>query len=196
MITEEDLTAARACAEKYLADDSGGHDPTHIDRVVKNAETIMAREKSSADRNLVILCCLLHDIDDRKINDVDDESRLKKFCAERGWIEAIYNAVKSVISRVSYTDNPDYDKDLSEEAKIVQDADRLDALGAVGIARAFAYGGKSGRNMLDTPKHFYDKLFKLPELMNTEAGRAIAKERVKYMRDFLIRFDSECNKLE
>ena len=196
-ITEKDVKNAEEFAASVLNGDCSGHDLEHIKRVMSCARLIIKSDNiTDIDENLTLLCCALHDVDDHKFKceGEDEYANLKKFCVAFGYADDVFNAAKNIIDKISFTDNPTFDASLSIEAKVAQDADRLDALGAVGIARAFAYGGSRGRGFYgenSTVSHFYDKLFKLPELMNTKAGRAIADERVKYMREFIDRLNAE-----
>ncbi len=198
-LSDEDISAAEEFAAKVLSGNYGGHDISHVLRVENNACVIMDGEKSrDCDKRLVLLCCALHDVDDRKFKKecAERNSELRKFFNETELSERIFERASDIISCVSFTDNKAKNPDLSIEAQIVQDADRLDAIGAVGIARAFAYGGSVGRNMYGdgdgtTIAHFYDKLLLLSELMNTETAKRIANERTEYMMNFLAEFDAE-----
>lgn len=185
-------------AEHIHAQDSGGHDLSHIRRVLKNAEHIMSVEKFTVDKELVRVCCALHDVDDRKLKKVGDPpyKNVMTFCAENGLDGVAADIIIGIIDKVSFTSNGSRDDSICAEAKIVQDADRLDALGAVGIARAFAYGGSKGRRMFgrgsdSTVEHFYNKLFLLPGLMYTETAKTVAADRVAFMKEFLAMIEKE-----
>ncbi len=198
-LTDEDVLAAEEFAAKVLNKNYGGHDISHVLRVENNARAIMDGEKTCCvDKRLTLLCCALHDVDDRKFKKVGDErfSDLRKFFYEARLSERIFDKAREIISCVSFTDNKTKNPDISAEAQIVQDADRLDALGAIGIARAFAYGGSTGRSMYGegdgtTIAHFHDKLLRLADLMNTATAKRIAIERTEYMKKFLDEFDAE-----
>lgn len=199
IVTDGDIINAEDFAADVLRGNSGGHDISHIRRVMNNARIILDGEKNSgADANLVLLCCALHDVDDRKIKacDAEEFSRLREFFANAGLSDRLFEQVMDIISHVSYTNNHTKNPALCIEAQIVQDADRLDALGAIGIARAFAYGGSVGRHMYGegdgtTISHFYDKLFLLPGLMNTITAKRMADERTEFMKEFLTQFNTE-----
>ena len=198
----------RAVTDRF-AGDSGGHDADHTFRVVRNALRIW--EVEGGDRDMVELAAMLHDVDDRKLFGGDpDECAFARSVMGDDFDEPFKDAVCSIIRNISFkgtdTKVPD-----SLEGRIVQDADRLDAIGAIGIARAFAYGGSKGRKMydsLDKPKegmgeneyfantgttvnHFYEKLLLLKDLMNTDAGRSMAQHRHDVMELFLNEFYDE-----
>lgn len=199
--------------EKMLGEGTG-HDWWHVYRVWQNAKRIARYEKGS-DLYIVQLGALLHDISDWKFSGDENsgalESRkwLEKLDVDPGTIEKVCHIVKNVSFRGARTRN----RMRGREGLIVQDADRLDALGAIGIARAFAYGGKKGRPLYDpsvkpvlhgsfaayknggthTINHFYEKLLLLREMMNTTGGKRLAKERDAYMRGYLKRFYAEWN---
>ncbi len=199
-VTQSLVERALDFVKKLHGADGGGHDFSHIERVMQNARIIMSDDPigRSADRQFVLLCCALHDADDRKLIKPGggEFDNTLAFCRANGISSALFGRIKDVVSKVSFSSNPDFDPDLSIEAKIVQDADRLDALGAVGIARAFAYGAVHGRPMYGsengtTVSHFYEKLLLLPNLMNTRVAKDMAKRREKIMRDFLSELSEE-----
>jgi len=198
----------RAVTDRF-AGDSGGHDADHTFRVVRNALRIW--EVEGGNRDMVELAAMLHDVDDRKLFGGDpDECAFARSVMGDDFDEPFKDAVCSIIRNISFkgtdTKVPD-----SLEGRIVQDADRLDAIGAIGIARAFAYGGSKGRKMydpLDKPKegmgeneyfantgttvnHFYEKLLLLKDLMNTDEGRSMAQHRHDIMESFLKEFYDE-----
>lgn len=186
-----------------LADEYSGHDWIHTQNVYNNALELW---KFNPDTNLEIIriASLTHDIADHKFGYSDDDRRmiitdlLTRYNID---YNVIYEVIK-IVNQISYSKGTD-SSELSLEAKIVQDADRLDALGAVGIARTFAFGGVKGRPIFnpdypangdeDTITHFYDKLLLIAEKMNTKQGRLIAEERTEFMREFLNNFYNECN---
>jgi uncharacterized protein len=191
-----------------FSDDSSGHDWWHIYRVWKNAIAICKIEK--ADPIIVQLAALLHDLDDWKFNETGDETPLRA----RAWLDslhvdsAIADNVCKIIMHISYKGAGVANKMDSLEGFIVQDADRLDAIGAIGIGRAFAYGGYKNRMMYDpdspprmhatfeeyknsksaTINHFYEKLLLLKDMMNTQTAKRIAQERHDVMVRFLDQF--------
>ncbi|SNT29268.1 uncharacterized protein SAMN05444672_11310 [Bacillus sp. OK838] len=200
--------------EKYVYDqlksDASGHDWFHIDRVRKLALHI-AKEERKGNEFIIELAALLHDIPDDKLNRDADEGSKKL----DEWFDEIkleidsVNAIKQIINTISYSSGQL--KLPSIEAEIVQDADRLDAIGAIGIARTFAFGGKKGQPMFDpslsirenmtkeecrTGKsssihHFYEKLLRLQDMLNTCTAKRIASERHEYMVRFLEEFNKE-----
>jgi uncharacterized protein len=199
--------------KETLAGAEGGHDWYHIERVWKTARYIRDRE-GAGDLLTIELAALLHDISDAKFNGGDDEkgSRIASdFLVKQGLEQEMVEHIQAIIKHVSYKGWFSQDQISTIEFQIVQDADRLDAIGAVGIARAFNYGGFKNRpihkpemplqeynsskayHKSDAPtiNHFYEKLLKLKDLMNTSTGKQMAEERHEYMLQFLDRFYSE-----
>lgn len=199
-------------ARDRLSGEPTGHDFWHAVRTRNNALHIQALE--GGDTRIIVPASLLHDIGDRKVlgTEDDDHSIVRDFLAEIGLDESSINHILHIIENMSYSksiDNPDIDKTL--EFQIVQDADRLDALGAIGIARAFAYGGRAGRLIHDpeasaqeftstaaykasigsTLAHFDEKLLRLKGTFNTATAREIAQSRDTYMHEFYNRFLEE-----
>jgi uncharacterized protein len=195
-----------------LEGDSSGHDWWHIYRVWQAA--LRLAEAESADRFVVELAALLHDLDDWKLHDEDATGGP---LIARGWLEqcgvdaAVVGHIGDIIDQLSFKGAGVPTPMRSIEGMIVQDADRLDALGAIGIGRAFAYGGYKGRLMHDpdvrpqlhstfdayranqgtTINHFYEKLLLLADRMNTPRARIIAERRQKTMEAFLEQFHLE-----
>ena len=185
-----------------------GHDWFHTLRVFKVATRIAGAE--GADVETVQLAALLHDVDDRKLSPETcaNKANARAFLAENGFDECRIDAICRIIGEISFSEGC---VPSTLEGKCVQDADRLDAIGAVGIARAFAYGGNHNRLMYHpdiapklgmtkeeysksestTLNHFYEKLFRLADMMNTETARLIAHERDVYMRGFVAEFLDE-----
>lgn len=200
MNKKEILEKVEAYIKQTFLEEGTGHDYFHIERVVINARKIVKKEK--ADDFLVELAAWVHDIGDYKLhNGVDrSEELITNFLNSLDLDKALIDRVNEIVSQVSFSKG---NKPTSIEAEIVQDADRLDAIGAVGIARCFAYGGSVG-NVLYNPEdsskdssslqHFYDKLFKLKDLMNTNSAKEIAEERHQYMKGFVQQFYREVNK--
>lgn len=196
-----------------LYGEGSGHDWFHIERVYNLATYIC--EKENGDEFIVKMTALLHDIDDwkfRKENNTDTtvtENFLKSMNIDEKYINIILNIIKTMSFKGGVVDSTQH----TLEGKIVQDADRLDAIGAIGIARTFAYGGSKNRliynpnikpieyTSLDdvknkdnhTVNHFYEKLFKLKDLMNTDTAKHIALERHRFMELFLEEFYYEWN---
>lgn len=190
--------------EKYN-NESTGHDYYHTIRVKNIALEI--NKKEHADEFVIIVTALLHDVFDHKFyngnNSISQEiNKLLKKLKILDFISADdLDNILNCCENIGYTANKNEKKKISKEGMIVQDADRLDAIGAIGIARTFAYGGKIGNLIYDpentkintTINHFYDKLLKLKDLMNTEQGKKMAIERHEFMENFLNEFYKEWN---
>lgn len=192
--------------------DSSGHDWFHIERVWRNAKAIAKQEQA----NLFIteLGALLHDIADHKfVKNFEAESikRTRELLQPFNLKQELIEAVQHIVLHCSFKGGVGQNKMKSLEGKIVQDADKLDAIGAIGIARAFAFGGNFGsvlydpnippmdhkslvsyqKNRSHTINHFYEKLLKLKDLMHTTTGKEQAKARHQYMEQFLEQFYAE-----
>lgn len=195
-----------------LAQAEGGHDWFHIERVYKNALLIAESEKS--DVEIVQLGALLHDIADSKFHDGDESigpKTARTFLESEKVEPTIIDHVIAIIENISFKGGKVERQFSSIELDIVQDADRLDAIGAIGIARTFNYGGFKNRalynpeiapnlsmtkdeyknNEAPTINHFYEKLLLLKDKMNTQTGKQIAQDRHRYMEDFLEQFYAE-----
>jgi uncharacterized protein len=200
--------------KKELQNSEGGHDWFHIERVYKNALLISKTEK--VDLFVVSLGALLHDIADAKFHHGDETigpKIAKDFLISEGVSEEIIEQIVAIIENVSFKGGNKQQTYFSNELNVVQDADRLDAMGAIGIARCFNYGGFKNRKLYDpkvkpnlkmTPKeyknskaptlnHFYEKLLLLKNKMNTKTGKKIAQNRHHYMEQFLKQFYKECD---
>ena len=184
-------------AGKIFEEDASGHDFDHTMRVYRMAVRIA--EEEGAEVETVALAALLHDVDDRKISPQTcaHKDRAVGFLKENGLSNDKINQIVRIISEISFSAGNGTPSTL--EGCCVQDADRLDALGAIGIARTFAFGGSRGRRMHDPEgedkgssiQHFYDKLLLLRDRMTTETGRKLAMERDAFMRTFLDQFYAE-----
>ncbi|MBQ9198022.1 MAG: HD domain-containing protein [Clostridia bacterium] len=174
-----------------FADNAGGHDAEHTVRVYWNALKI-AECEADADMEVVALAALLHDADDHKLFDTKNNENARAFLTAQAVAPEKTEAIITAINSVSFSQNRGK-RPETLEGKIVQDADRLDAIGAVGIARTFAFGGEHGRSLDSSIQHFYDKLLLLRDEMNTETARAIAEERHAFMLEFLDRYKKEAN---
>ena len=197
-----------------LAGAEGGHDWFHIERVWKNAKLIASGEE--CDLEVVELAALLHDIADSKFHGGDEEigpRKAREYLTAAGIDSKKANHIVAIIENVSFKGGHNARNHSSIELDIVQDADRLDAIGAIGIARTFNYGGFKNRAIYDpsiapnlnmtkeeykkstapTINHFYEKLLLLKDLMNTESGKRIAEQRHQYMEGFLNQFYNEWN---
>ena len=174
---------------RLFEDNAGGHDAEHTMRVYRTA-LLIADNEPGCDREVVALAALLHDADDPKLFDTADNRNARTFLAAHNVPAARIDYICRVINSVSFRLNRGQTPD-TPEGRIVQDADRLDALGAVGIARTFAYGGEHGRPLGDSVRHFYDKLLLLKELMNTETARKLAMERHAFLETYLRQLETE-----
>lgn len=188
-----------------------GHDYLHLERVLQNAELLMQSEENM-NQDVIVAAVLLHDLIDDKltdtVNETIDELRIKM--REWGLTDVDRAEVLNIMTHMSYSKNLEQHYKLSLEGEIVQDADRLDALGAIGIGRAFAYGGHAN-NLMYNPNeivrenmseveyrqhstvinHFYEKLLKLESTMNTKTAQTIAARRTAFMRFYLDEFMAE-----
>ena len=183
--------------KEIFAGDGSGHDFDHTMRVYRMALKIAEREGAAV--KVVSLAALLHDVDDRKISPetCEKKERAVSFLRKNGADEELVGQVVQAISEISFSEGNG--KPSTLEGMCVQDADRLDAIGAIGIARAFAFGGSRNRRMYDpegldqgsTIQHFYDKLLKLKGGMNTVAGKELAVQRDAWLRAFLEEFYAE-----
>ncbi|MEH7352712.1 HD domain-containing protein [Neobacillus drentensis] len=194
-----------------LGDDATGHDWFHVDRVRSNALHI-CKEEMSGDPFVIEMAALLHDIPDEKLNESAEKGKekLDSFFKTIVLPDDTRNHITQIIETISYKGGK-YTELATIEAKIVQDADRLDAIGAIGIARAFAYGCKKGQPIYDPSikvrdemsveeyrkgkstsiHHFYEKLLKLRDLLNTSAAIKMAESRQQMMVVFLEQFYKE-----
>lgn len=212
MINQDIISKTEAFVKNTLDGSEAGHDWSHIERVVRNARTIAAIEK--ADPFVVELAALLHDIADSKFHDGNEElgpERSKRFMKGLDLPSDIIDHVVNIVRNVSFKNELDPSKEEafdSIELRVLKDADRLDAIGAIGVARAFHYGGFKNRALYDpsikplekqskehykkskapTINHFYEKLLLLKGKMNTETGRKMAEERHAFMESFLEHF--------
>jgi|SRR5690625_1841305 len=209
---KEVIEKTKAFVRSTLQDAEGGHDWFHIERVYKNALLIGRQEK--ADLFIVALGALLHDIADYKFYGGDETigpKKAKNFLESLNLPQEIIEEVVSIIENVSFKGGNFETPYNSKELAVVQDADRLDALGAIGIARTFNYGGFKNRKIYDpeikpdlnmTPEqykksssptinHFYEKLLLLKDRMNTPTGKKLAENRHRFMEDFLKQFYEE-----
>jgi len=199
--------------EEKFKNEGTGHDWFHIDRVRRLS--LYISNKEGGNKGIIEMAALLHDISDHKFNGGDFEKGgkeasaiLEKLKVENEFIEKI----TAIVNAISFKGNGVVDNMTSLEGQIVQDADRLDAIGAIGIARTFAYGGSVNQPIYDpnikptnhnskeayqkrthTINHFYEKLLILEERMHTKTAKAIAKERTQMMLNYLDAFYKEWN---
>ena len=206
------IEAIRNYAKEKLGDDRSGHDFYHVERVAKIAAKL-AEQEGVSDTLIIETASYLHDvIDDKIVADVDTEKEsLKKFLKELDFSADNTQEVFEIIENISFSQEIEKGKaDLTIAGQIVQDADRIDALGAIGILRTAYYGGHTQSPLYDPNiqpqefkskqdyrkkstviNHFYEKLFKLPATMNTQAGKMEAQRRKAFMENFLETFYAE-----
>ncbi len=212
MIPSELISKTILFVRKQLQNAEGGHDWFHIERVYKNAIAISENEKCNT--MIVQLGALLHDIADSKFHNGDESigPKIARTFLESEKVDAeTINQVINIIENISFKGGNFEKKFSSIELEIVQDADRLDAIGAIGIARTFNYGGFKNRPLYNpaippnlqmnkeeyknseapTINHFYEKLLLLKDKMNTETGKKMAQERHHFMETFLSQFYAE-----
>lgn len=212
MNTPELINRTIAFVKDKLQDAEGGHDWFHIERVYKNS--LLIAKEENCDLTVVQLGALLHDIADSKFHNGDETigpRTARSFLENERVDEATIQHVINIIENISFKGGNFEKKFNSKELEIVQDADRLDAIGAIGIARCFNYGGFKNRTLYnpeiipnltmskeeykksDSPtiNHFYEKLLLLKDKMNTPAGKKIAEARHQYMEGFLSQFYAE-----
>ena len=183
------LEAAIAYIQDIFAGNADGHGSDHSMRVYQNALIILDTEPQ-ADRFVVQMAALLHDVDDHKLFSTESNTNARRFLTARGLDVACVEQICQVINSVSFSKNKGK-KPASIEGRIVQDADRLDAIGAIGIARTFAFGGKHGRPLESSIDHFHEKLLLLKDLMNTGKAREMTEARHAFMEGFLREWDLE-----
>ena len=211
MITDAQLTAIATYATDRLAQDKSGHGTDHLHRVVKLARRLAIAEQ--ADLNLTLAAAWLHDVIDDKLM-ADPEQAHQALATKLTALQvrvAAQQAIFEIIDHMSFSKSLNGTQSLSLAGQIVQDADRLDAIGAIGIARALYYSGHVGEAIYDpqvAPRehmtkaqyrhqpgtainHFYEKLFKLEGLMNTAAAKQLAHQRTQVMRQFVNQFKAE-----
>jgi len=197
---------------EQLKDAEGGHDWFHTLRVYNNALLISKSEK--VDNIIVALGSLLHDIADSKFHDGDEAvgpKKAREFLFRHNVDSAVIKHVINIIENISFKGGNEKQVFKSLELDVIQDADRLDAIGAIGIARCFNYGGFKNRKLFDpaikpnlkmtkaeykkstapTINHFYEKLLLLKDKMNTKTGRQLAEKRHQFMETFLNQFYAE-----
>ena len=183
------IARAEAYIAALFASDAGGHDAAHTLRVRRNAMRIAATEPG-CDELTVELAALLHDADDHKLFHTENNANARAFLEREGVAPETVERVCAAINAVSFSRNRGR-RPETPEGRIVQDADRLDAMGAVGVARCFAYGGEHGRPMEESIAHFHEKLLLLRDGLNTESARRLAEKRHGFLLDFLREYDEE-----
>lgn len=201
----------RSFVEQKLANDFSGHDMAHIERVVKLTQRILQNEPK-ANYFIVILSAYLHDVIDEKViaNVTQAVDEVCVFLKQQNVNDDEIQIILDIIENISYRKNLTQKKVLPLEGQIVQDADRLDAMGAIGIGRTFYYGGNK-HNIMHDPKilprttltennykqpstvinHFYEKLFLLKDMMNTKSGKKLAEKKHDFLVQFIRVFEQE-----
>lgn len=208
------IKKVEAYVKNKLGSDKTGHDYQHIKRVVNNCKKIYKNMNlSNEEKNIIISAALVHDLIDYKlVDDIEKEKHeLIEVLKSSDYKDSHIKEIMYIIENMSFSANIDEKKKLSLLGQIVQDADRLDAIGAIGIARTFYYGGSKGHKMYDEINkvmirdvnkeeylkgstvidHFYEKLLKIKDLMNTKEGLQIAEERHKFMEEYIDNFYRE-----
>ena len=183
------IDAAIEYIRRLFAENADGHGLEHALRVYRTA-LYLAKSAPAADPLVVALGALLHDADDHKLFHTENNANARRFLTEQGVDPETADRICGAINTVSFSQNRGK-RPETIEGQLIQDADRLDAIGAVGIARTFAYGGKHGRTPEDSIAHFHEKLLLLKDLMNTEQAKALAEERHAFMEAFLRQWDRE-----
>ena len=215
MNPQEIITSTILYVKETLKDAEGGHDWFHIERVYKNA--LLIAKEENVNILIVSLGALLHDIADAKFYDGDESigpKKAREFLEQQNVEEQIIVHIENIIKYISFKSSLDSNASFSSpELDVVQDADRLDAIGAIGIARCFNYGGFKNRTLYNpdiqpnlnmtkeeyksskapTINHFYEKLLLLKDKMNTKTGKKLALERHNFMIDYLDQFYREWN---
>ena len=212
MTSKELISKTKHFVQYQLADAEGGHDWFHIERVYKNALHIAKSEQ--VNLTIVALGALLHDIADSKFHNGDESlgpQKAREFLFSINADSQMIEHVVNIVTHISFKGGNEAPAFYSKELAVVQDADRLDAIGAIGIARTFNYGGYKNRKLFDpaikpnlnmskeeykastapTINHFYEKLLLLKELMNTPTGKKMAEQRHRFMELFLEQFYAE-----
>jgi uncharacterized protein len=183
------IDAAKEYIRELFAENADGHGLEHALRVYRNA-ILIAETEPGADKQIVALGALLHDADDHKLFHTENNANARRFLEAQGVGQETADRICEAINAVSFSQNRGK-RPETIEGQLIQDADRLDAIGAVGIARTFAYGGKHGRTPEDSIAHFHEKLLLLKDLMNTEKAKELAEERHAFMEAFLREWDRE-----
>ena len=189
-ITEDAIGYVR----KLFAGNADGHGIDHTLRVWRNA-MLIAETEPECDRETVSLAALLHDADDHKLFATENNANARRFLEDHGITGEKAERICEAVNSVSFSKNRGK-RPETPEGRIVQDADRLDAIGAVGIARTFAYGGKHSRTPEDSIEHFHEKLLLLKDMMNTEKAKELAGARHAFMEEFLREWDAETGGME
>ena len=174
---------------KLFQGNGDGHDLSHSLRVYKNA-MLIAKAEGQGEEEMIALSALLHDCDDHKLFHTENNANARSFLEQEKLPAEVIEEICKNINSVSFSKNRGKAPETIE-GKIVQDADRLEAIGAVGIARCFQFGGSYGRSLENSIEHFYEKLLLISKELNTPAARKMAEKRDKLMQDFLKEWGEE-----
>lgn len=166
------------------------HDRCHIQRVLAIADLLLEKYPQ-ADPFRTRMLALLHDMNDDKLNSNFGTSAVEDFLKKLGLLQEDIRFLVAGMEKISFRKHPKLSEEIPLEIRIVQDADRIDAMGAVGIARTFAYGGAKGRPLSDSLTHFDEKLLRLYALLSTEEGKKLAKPRHDFLKAFYKQFYKE-----
>lgn len=188
-MTQNATEAAIGYIRLLFAENADGHGFDHSMRVYRNA-LLIAESEPAADRLIVSLAALLHDADDHKLFRTENNANARRFLESQDMDPVTIERICEAVNSVSFSQNKGR-RPETIEAQIVQDADRLDAIGAVGIARTFAYGGKHGRPLESSVDHFHEKLLLLKDMMNTGRARDLAGHRHAFLELFLREWEQE-----
>lgn len=183
------ITATIAYIQDLFRGNSGGHDAAHSLRVYRNA-LLIAEGEPGCDMEIVALAALLHDADDHKLFRTENNANARSFLNAQKVAPEKIERICEAINAVSFSQNRGR-RPETLEGRIVQDADRLDALGAIGVARTFAYGGEHGRSLDESVEHFHEKLLLLKDELNTETARRLAEPRHAFLEQFLEEYERE-----
>lgn len=183
MNTDTLLDSAIDYITDIFSQNTDGHDANHSLRVYHYAAKLAAYYPD-ADKTVIYLSALLHDVDDHKLFNTTNNANARFFLNSKNIESGIIEKTCSIINSVSFSNNKGH-KPSSIEGCIVQDSDRLDAIGAIGIARTFAYGGKNNRSIAESKDHFYEKLLLLKDQMNTPEAKNMAQKRHDFMEEYV-----------
>eukprot|EP00744_Colponema_vietnamica_P013508 GILI01018922.1.p1 GENE.GILI01018922.1~~GILI01018922.1.p1 ORF type:complete len:218 (+),score=27.54 GILI01018922.1:74-727(+) len=210
------IDSAVTFVKDHLSSNDASHDWTHIERVRLQARTLaIAEGLSERSQEIVELAAILHDVGDYKYSGslTAAEELIRGFLSSQNYDQDRTDQIVHIVNHMGFKEEiSGMVKEITPELAVVQDADRLDAIGAIGIARCLTYGGSKKRPLYDpsrppreniskeeymegdntTINHFYEKLLKLKDLMKTQAGRAVAQKRHEFMEQFLEQFHLEC----
>ena len=193
-MNDELINKALVYIEELFRNNSDGHGVDHTLRVWHNAMKI-AEQEDNCDKEIIALAALLHDADDHKLFHTENNANARHFLQEQKIEPERIETICSIINSVSFSKNRGKHPETIE-GMIVHDADRLDAIGAIGIARTFLYSGGHGRSIEDSIGHFHEKLLLLKDEMNTETAKKMALVRHEYMEGFLNQLSSELDSTE